>query len=100
MTDWTPIAVISGLVLNACIVAFGYGGMAQRVRNLEAQSNKSEKTARENRTELSDKIDHESHIVLPECQTAFLDLGKGQSEIKGRLDLLVTMILQDRKKGE
>jgi hypothetical protein len=35
MTDWTAIAVIGGFVINAIVVASGYGGLKERVKSIE-----------------------------------------------------------------
>ncbi len=90
--DWTPIAVVTGLVINALVVAFGYGMLIQRVKNLEDKNVTDRNDISSNRRDVEQKIEHQSHTVLPECQSTFLVLTTGIAKLEGKLDALMTMI--------
>jgi len=45
IADWTAIAVLVGLVINATVVAFSYGSLTQRVKQLESKINKTDTVA-------------------------------------------------------
>ncbi len=87
--DWTAIAVVSGLVVNAVVVAFGYGVLTQKVNNFSVQSTKMEKTVNDNRRDIEHNLETKAHLVLPECQSTFLQLASGISELKGKIDTLI-----------
>jgi len=94
--DWTPIAIISGLATNALVVAYGYGKVAQRIKNLENGATTSVQTAKDDRKELKQEINSKSHEVLPECQQTFNTLIAGMGEIKGQVNTLISLVLKEK----
>jgi hypothetical protein len=83
--EWTAIAIFLGLLVNAVVVAFGYGILTQRVKNLETQGVKTTDTADRDRNNTARNLAVSLHTVLPECNNTFNLLREGQAEIKGML---------------
>ncbi len=90
--EWTPIAIASGLMVNALVVAFGFGGLYQRVKTLEGQEIEDKGTVRANRKDMEGKINDKSHLMLPECMITFQNLGNELSKLEGKVDALIVMI--------
>ncbi len=96
--EWSALAIIAGLIINALVVAFGYGSLTQKVRNLESKGKENKDSIDANKISAEHSIDTKSHIVLAECQNTFRELGSGISELKGKMDMLSTLILNGGKK--
>ena len=94
--DWTAIAVIGGFVINAIVVAFSYGSLSQRVKELERRACSNSSNVHEARKEMELRLANQSHVVLKECQETFMDLSQGIAEIKGKVDILINIIAKER----
>lgn len=97
MDNWILIILGTGLGVNALIVAFGYGTLFQRVKGLENGTTANTKQVADNRHDIESKLASQSHIILPECQSAFGALNSSLSEIKGKVDMLILLITELKK---
>ncbi len=94
--DWTAIAVIVNIVVTLILAGIGYGVLKSQVAYQGKRSDINEKVVSNNRDRLEDKIEHQSHVMLPDCQRCFMELKEGIGEIKGGMNTMVSLF-KDKK---